>query len=91
MQIMRHRTHTSYKEGVLRMARYVDADALLDRFEKESKAADEHGRDFSFCFMRGNEPCAEWWAVEKIVEDFAVAAQQFELVGHFSAQNMPPP
>lgn len=56
------------------MARLIDADMLLNRFEKESKAAHEHGRDFSFCFMRGNEPCAEWWAVMSIVEDFATVA-----------------
>ena len=50
--------------------RLIDADALLDRFERESKSANEHGRDFTFCFMSNNEPCAEWWAVEQIVEDF---------------------
>lgn len=72
---MRHRTYTSHKEGVLRMARYIDADALLDRFEKESKAAQEHGRDFSSCFMRGDTPCAEWWAVMCIVEDAAIAQE----------------
>jgi hypothetical protein len=50
--------------------RLIDADALLDKFEKESRAADEHGRDFSFCFKSGNESCAEWWAVEQMVEFF---------------------
>ena len=57
------------------MARMIDADRLLDRFEKESKASDEHGRDFSFCFSHGGEPSAEWWAVMHIVEDFATVAE----------------
>lgn len=52
----------------------IDADALLDKFEKESKAADEHGRDFSSCFMRGNTPCAEWWTVMQMVEDAMTVA-----------------
>ena len=50
--------------------RFINAEALLDKFEKEAKAAEEHGRDFSFSFMRGDTPCAEWWAVMHIVEDF---------------------
>ena len=54
----------------LKPCRLIDGDMLLDKFEKESKAADEHGRDFSFCFMRGDTPCAEWWSVMQIVEDF---------------------
>lgn len=58
------------------MARMIDADRLLDRFEKEAKAADEHGREFSFCFSHGGEPSAEWWAVMHIVEDFATVAEQ---------------
>lgn len=49
--------------------RLIDADALLARFDKESSAADAHGQDFSTCFMRGLEPCAEWWAVEQMVMD----------------------
>lgn len=60
--------------------RLIDADALLARFEKESSAADAHGRDFSTCFMRGLEPCAEWWAVEQMVMDAPtiVPAEQAE-------------
>lgn len=62
--------------------RLIDADALLARFEKESSAADAHGRDFSTCFMRGLEPCAEWWAVERIVMDAPtiVAAEEGEVL-----------
>ncbi len=55
--------------------RLIDADELLDRFEKESKAADEHGRNFSSCFMRNGVPCAEWWAVECIVQDFITVSE----------------
>lgn len=47
----------------------IDRDKLLERFAKEQKAADEHGRDFSFSFYSGNEVCTEWWAVEKFVDD----------------------
>ena len=54
--------------------RLIDADALLDKFEKESHAAEEHGRDFSFCFMRGDTPCAEWWTIMQMVEDYAIVA-----------------
>lgn len=55
--------------------RLIDGDMLLDRLEKESKAAEEHGRDFSFCFMLGDTPCAEWWAIEHIVEDFITVSE----------------
>ena len=50
--------------------RLIDGDMLLDKLEKESKAAEEHGRDFSFCFMRGNTPCTELWSIMQIVEDY---------------------
>lgn len=60
------------------MARYIDADALLNKFEKEAMAAEEHGRDFSFSFMRNGEPCAEWWTVMQMVEDVILAAETME-------------
>ena len=62
--------------------RLIDADALLDRFEKESKAAEEHGRDFSICFMRGDTPCVEWWALECIVEDFIAVSEAINKDGN---------
>lgn len=49
--------------------RLIDADALLERFEKEEKAADEHGRDFSFSFKSGGENCTEWWPVQQMLTD----------------------
>ncbi|MBQ3330822.1 MAG: hypothetical protein IJG87_06555 [Ruminococcus sp.] len=49
--------------------RLIDADALLERFEKEEKAADEHGRDFSFSFKSGGENCTEWWPVQQMLMD----------------------
>ena len=60
--------------------RLIDADALLDKFEKESHAAEEHGRDFSFCFMRGDTPCAEWWTVMQMVEDAAISATNMKRI-----------
>ena len=47
--------------------RLIDADALMARFEKEEKAADEHGRDFSFSFKSAGENCAEWWSVQQML------------------------
>ena len=49
--------------------RLIDADALLEQFEKEEKAADEHGRDFSFSFKSGGENCTEWWPVQQMLMD----------------------
>ena len=49
--------------------RLVDGDALMQRFEKEEMAADEHGRDFSFSFKSGGENCAEWWSVQRMLMD----------------------
>ena len=49
--------------------RLIDADALMARFEKEEKAADEHGRDFSFSFKSAGENCAQWWSVQQMLFD----------------------
>ena len=49
--------------------RLIDADALMERFDKEMISCDEHGREFSFSFMRGSEYCAEWWVVEQFLWD----------------------
>ena len=49
--------------------RLIDADELLERFEKEEKAADEHGRDFSFSFKSGGENCTEWLPVQLMLMD----------------------
>lgn len=49
--------------------RLIDADALLERFEKEENAADEHGRDFSFSFKSGGVNCTEWWPVQQMLMD----------------------
>ena len=49
--------------------RLIDADALLQEFYKAQKSYDAHGRPFSDAFMSGNEICAEWWSVERKVED----------------------
>lgn len=49
--------------------RLIDADALMKRFEKEEKAADEHGRDFSFSFKSGGQNFTEWWSVQNMLMD----------------------
>ena len=49
--------------------RLIDGDALLSRFEKEEKACDEHGREFSSSFLSANEYCTEWWAVQRFLMD----------------------
>ena len=49
--------------------RLIDAGALMERFEKEEKAADEHGRDFSFSFKSGGQNCTEWWSVQNMLMD----------------------
>lgn len=52
------------------MADYIDKEKLLAEFDKQSKSADEHGRDFRFCFKSNGVPCTEWDVVTLIVEDF---------------------
>ena len=52
------------------MAEYIDKEKLLAEFDKQSKSADEHGRNFSFCFESNGVPCTEWDAVTLIVENF---------------------
>lgn len=62
-------THSCPLVEVQPHGRLIDADALLARFEKEEKAAEEHGRDFSFSFKSGGENCTEWWAVQQMLMD----------------------
>lgn len=50
----------------------IDRQALLQEFYKAQKSADAHGIGFSDAFYMGNEICAEWWAVERKVEDAPV-------------------
>lgn len=63
--------------------RLIDADALLDRFAREQKAVYEHGRDFSYSFMRGGSVCTEWWPVEQMVEDAIIVS---EALGQINAE-----
>ena len=62
-------THSCPLVPVPPHGRLIDADALMKRFEKEEKAADEHGRDFSFSFKSGGQNCTEWWAVQNMLMD----------------------
>lgn len=57
------------KTDVKHHGRLIDADALLARFEKEERACEEHGRDFSFSFKSGGEYCTEWWPVQQMLMD----------------------
>lgn len=48
--------------------RKIDADALMERFRKEQMSMDEHGREFSSCFIGyGNNLSTAWDCVEDIV------------------------
>ena len=49
--------------------RLIDADALLEEFSKFERSKEEHGREFSFCFMRNGDVSTTWWNVELCVED----------------------
>ena len=51
------------------MTKYVDSDALMERFAREERACDEHGRDFTFSFKRNGVNCAEWWTVQQMLSD----------------------
>lgn len=55
--------------------RLIDADALLEEFGKFEKSKEEHGREFSFCFMRGGDVCTTWWNAELCVEDAPTVIQ----------------
>ena len=51
------------------MGRMIDADALKERFRKEQMSMDEHGREFSSCFIGyGNNLSTSWDCVEDIVD-----------------------
>ena len=51
------------------MTKYVDADVLMERFVREERACDEHGRDFTFSFKSNGVSCAEWWTVQQMLEE----------------------
>ena len=49
--------------------RLIDADALMEVFEREQKAMEQHGREFSCSFMSaGREISTEWYCVEDMLE-----------------------
>lgn len=49
-----------------------DANKLLAEFERDERAADEHGREFSFSFDSGGARCTEWWIVQQKLMDAPV-------------------
>ena len=49
--------------------RLIDADALLAEYERDEKAADDHGHEFSFSFWSGNDDCTSWWHVQQKLMD----------------------
>ena len=52
------------------MPRYIDADALMARFQREQNTMYEHGREYSFSFLNsGQEISTEWYAVEQFLEE----------------------
>ena len=50
----------------------IDRDALLAEYERDERAADEHGREFSFSFDSGGTRCTEWWIVQQKLMDAPV-------------------
>ena len=50
----------------------IDRDALLAEYERDERAADEHGREFSFSFDSGGARCTEWWIVQQKLMDAPV-------------------
>lgn len=53
------------------MSRYIDADALIERFaEMQRVKPDKDGREYACNFRNmGGEPSVEWFAVEDAVEN----------------------
>ena len=48
----------------------IDADALLEAFEREQSGYEKHGREFASSFLSsGGELSTEWWCVEDLVEN----------------------
>jgi hypothetical protein len=47
----------------------IDRDALLAEYERDERAADDHGREFSFSFDSGGARCTEWWIVQQKLMD----------------------
>lgn len=50
----------------------IDRDALLAEYERDERAADEHGREFSFSFDSVGARCTEWWIVQQKLMDAPV-------------------
>lgn len=50
----------------------IDRDSLLAEYERDERAADEHGREFSFSFDSGGARCTEWWIVQQKLMDAPV-------------------
>lgn len=50
----------------------IDRDALLAEYERDERAADEHGREFSFSFDSGGARCTEWGIVQQKLMDAPV-------------------
>ena len=50
--------------------RLIDADALMQEFEKAQRAMAQHGQEFSCSFMSsGQEISTEWYCVEDMLEN----------------------
>lgn len=47
----------------------IDRDVLLAEYERDERAADEHGREFSFSFDSGGARCTEWGIVQQKLMD----------------------
>ena len=50
----------------------IDRDVLLAEYERDERAADEHGHEFSFSFDSGGARCTEWGIVQQKLMDAPV-------------------
>lgn len=50
----------------------IERDFLLAEYERDERAADEHGREFSFSFDSGGARCTEWSIVQQKLMDAPV-------------------
>ena len=50
--------------------RLIDADALMNEFEKAQRTMQQHGREYSCSFMSSSQEIStEWYCVEDMVEN----------------------
>lgn len=74
-KVVNSRMNTCPLTGIVPHGRLIDADALLKECDKVQKAMEDHGREYSFSFMRGGDVCTTWYNVEIMIEDMPTIIQ----------------